>query len=254
MCKVKDNEIIVLIDEKYRKYLINTSWKTDKYKGVGVVDPKSFIGKKYGSQFELGNKKFWILTPSITDKIQGMKRQAQIILPKDAAQIILNCSVKSGSKILEAGIGSGALTIVLASIVAPNGKIISYDIRRKFIDHAMKNIETSELSSLVEARNKDVTKGVDEKNLDAIILDIPNPWDAVKHAYKALKPGGYLCCYSPLSQQVENNVREIKKQKFIHVETIETIQRELVVTENGIRPSFNMLGHTGYLTFARKII
>jgi tRNA (adenine57-N1/adenine58-N1)-methyltransferase len=250
--KVKKDETIVLVDEKYRKYLINTSQKTDKYKGVGVVDPKIFIGKKYGSTFELGNKKFFIFHPSLMDKQQGLKRRAQIILPKDAAQIIINCSITPGSKVLEAGIGSGALTTTLASIVKPDGKIISYDNREEFIDHAFKNIKIAELENFVTTKLKDVTQGIEEKNLDAVILDIPNPWDAIKHAYNSLKPGGYLCCYSPLTTQVQNNVLEIKKHKFIEIKTFENLQREMVVSEKGIRPSFDMLGHTGYLTFARK--
>ncbi len=250
--KVKKDETIVLVDEKYRKYLINTSQKTDKYKGVGVVDPKIFIGKKYGATFELGNKKFYIFHPSLMDKQQGLKRRAQIILPKDAAQIIINCSITPGSKVLEAGIGSGALTTTLASIVKPDGKIISYDNRQEFIDHAFKNIKTAELENFVETKLKDVTQGIDETDLDAVILDIPNPWDAVKHACNSLKPGGYLCCYSPLTTQVQNNVLEIKKHNFIEIKTFENLQREMIVSEKGIRPSFDMLGHTGYLTFARK--
>ena len=95
---------------------------------------------------------------------------------------------------------------------------------------------------------------LDNGNLDAIILDIPNPWDAVGHAYKALKPGGYLCTYSPLSSQVENTVKEIKKHSFIEIFTVENIQRKMVVSDKGMRPSFDMLGHTGYLTFARKVL
>jgi tRNA (adenine57-N1/adenine58-N1)-methyltransferase len=118
----------------------------------------------------------------------------------------------------------------------------------------MKNLKKSHLEIYVETKLKDVTTGIDEKNLDAIILDIPNPWDAIKHAYKALKPGGYICTYSPLTSQVENSIKEIKKLNFIEIKTIENIQREMVVTEKGIRPKFNMLGHTGYLSFARKVL
>jgi len=123
--KVKKDETIVLIDEKYRKYIIKTNWKTDKYKGIGVIDPKSLIGKEHGKQITLGNKEFWVLKPSLQDKLQGIKRQAQIILPRDAAQIIINCSIEPGQTVLEAGIGSGSLTIALANYVSPNGKIIS---------------------------------------------------------------------------------------------------------------------------------
>jgi len=118
----------------------------------------------------------------------------------------------------------------------------------------MKNIKKAYLESFVETKLKDVTIGISEKNLDAIILDIPNPWDAVGHAYKSLKPGGYLCTFSPLSSQVENTVKEIKKHSFIEIETTENIQRKMIVNDYGMRPSFDMLGHTGYLTFARKVL
>lgn len=254
MTKVKKDETVVLIDSNYRKYMINTNEKVDRFKGVGVIDPKILIGKEYGKQMEIGNKQFWILPPSLLDKLHSLKRKAQIILPRDAAQIMLHCSIESGHTVLEAGIGSGALTIALANAVAPNGKVISYDNREDFIEHATKNLVIANLDKFVETKLKDVTKGIKEKDLDAIILDIPNPWDVVKHAYKALKPGGYLCTYSPLTSQVENTVKEIKKQKFIEVKTIENIQREMIVNEYGMRPSFDMLGHTGYLTFARKVL
>ena len=254
MIKVKKNETVVLIDDKYDKYLISTSSKTDKYNGIGVFNPSILIGKEIGKQIKIGSKNFWILYPSFKDKLETIKRKAQIILPRDAAHIIINCSIEPGQIVMEAGIGSGSLTIALANIVSPNGKVISYDNREDFIKHALKNLKKSNLDKFVETKLKDVTSCIDEKNLDSIILDIPNPWDAIKHAYNALKPGGYLCTYSPLTSQVENSVKEIKKLNFIEIKTFENIQREMVVSEKGIRPKFNMLGHTGYLTFARKVL
>ena len=252
--KVEKGDNVVLIDSSLRKYFVDTMGKTDKIKGVGVIDPSILIGKQYGRQIEIGNKQFWILPPSLQDKLQGLKRRAQIILPKDAAHILVNCSIESGNTVLEAGIGSGSLTIALANAVAPSGKVISYDIREDFIEHAMKNLNNAGLSKYVKTKTKDVTSGIDEKNLDAVILDIPNPWKAVEHAWKSLKIGGYLGTYSPLISQVEKTVIEIKKHSFIEVKTVENIQREMIVSEQGTRPSFNMLGHTGYLTFARKIL
>lgn len=252
--KVKKDDTAVLIDSNYKKFLVNTGGKTDKIKGVGVIDPSTLVGKKYGEQLEIGNKKFWILTPSLQDKLQGLKRRAQIILPRDAAHIIMNCSIESGNKVLEAGIGSGSLTIALANSIAPNGKVISYDNREEFIEHALKNLKTARLDKHVTAKIKDITKGIDEKDLDAVILDIPDPWKAVSFAWKALKPGGYLCSYSPLISQVEKTVKEIEKHNFIEVKTFENIQREMIISDHGTRPSFDMLGHTGYLTFARKVI
>lgn len=252
--KIKDKEPIVLIDENYKKYLLRTDEKIDKFKGIGVLDPKTLVGKKYGKQYEIGNKKFWILKPSLMDKLEGLKRKAQIILPQNSALIVTYCSIESGFKVLEAGIGSGSLTIALANSVYPDGKVLSYDIREDFIKHAMKNIKKAGFENLVKTYLKDVKKGIEEKDLDVVILDIPDPWEAVEHTWRSLKTGGYLCCYSPLISQVEKTVNMIKKNRFIEVKTFENIQRKMVVSKHGTRPSFNMLGHTGYLTFARKII
>ena len=252
--KVKKDVTVVLVDTKFNKYFINTGAKTDKYKGVGVVNPADFVGMEYGKKTKIKDKEFWIFKPSLMDKLQGLKRKAQVILPRDSAHIIINCSIESGHVVLEAGIGSGSLTIALSNAVAPNGKVISYEVREDFIEHALKNLRAMDMDKFVLIKNKDVTQGIDEKDLDAVILDMPNPWDAVSHAWKSLKVGGYLCTYSPLISQVEKTVQEIKKHGFIEVKTFENIQREMIVSKHGTRPSFNMLGHTGYLTFARKIL
>jgi tRNA (adenine57-N1/adenine58-N1)-methyltransferase len=250
---VEQNDIVALIDDNLRKIIVDTRGKTDKIRGIGVIDPKSLIGKEYGDKYTIGTKQFWLLSPSLQDKLQGLQRQAQIILPRDAAHILMNCSIEPGHHVLEAGIGSGSLTIALASAVAPNGTVISYDIRAEFIDHAIKNIKQADLTKYVITKIKDVTEGIDEKDLDAVILDIPNPWAAVSHAWKALKIGGYLCTYSPLISQVEQTVEAIGNETFIECKTFENIQREMIVSTHGTRPSFEMLGHTGYLTFARKV-
>lgn len=252
--KIKLDETIALIDSSNRRYLLVVKDKTDKYKGIGVFNPSSLVGKQYGYKCEIGNKCFWLFRPSLQDKLLGIKRKAQIILPKDSAQILMNCSISSGQKVLEVGIGSGSLTIALANAVAPDGKIISYDNRDDFIDHAIKNLEMAGLEKFVTTKLRDISDGIDEMELDAVIVDIPNPWDGVDHAWKALKAGGYFCAYSPLISQVEKTVKDIRKHDFIDVKTIENIQREMIVSEHGTRPSFEMLGHTGYLTFARKVL
>lgn len=250
---VEQNDIVVLIDESLRKIIVDTNGKTDKIRGIGVIDPKTLVGNEYGQKLQIGSKQFWLLVPSLQDKLQGLHRQAQIILPRDAAHILMNCSVEPGQIVLEAGIGSGSLTIALASAVAPNGSIISYDTRAEFIEHAMKNLKQANLTRYVTTKVRDVTAGIDDRNLDAVVLDIPNPWAAVAHAWTALKIGGYLCTYSPLISQVEQTVRAIEHYPFIECKTYENIQREMVVSTHGTRPSFEMLGHTGYLTFARKV-
>jgi tRNA (adenine57-N1/adenine58-N1)-methyltransferase catalytic subunit len=251
---VEKNDVVILIDKNLRKFIVDTAGKIDKIKRVGVIDPSSLIGKTYGVNLEIGNKQFWILKPSLQDKLQAVHRRAQIILPRDAAHILMNCSIESGQKVLEAGIGSGSLTIALATAVAPNGMVISYDWREEFIEHAMDNIRQSGLQQYVTPKHKDITTGIDEQDIDAIILDIPNPYEVVEHAWKALTIGGYFCSYSPLISQVEKTFQTLSSLPFIEIKTMENIQREMIVGPQGTRPSFDMLGHTGYLTFARKII
>ena len=251
---IQSGDSIVLIDDKEIRYFVNTDENTLKIKGIGVFNPKDLVGKEYGSLITIGSKQYWAFQPSLEDKLRGLKRKAQIILPEDAALIIINCGIESGNTVVEAGIGSGSLTIALAHTVAPNGKIISYDLREDFIKHAFKNLKQSQIDHLVTAKNQDITQGIQEQHVDAVILDIPNPYDAVEHAYNSLKTGGYLCCYSPLISQVEQSVKLMHELPFIHIRTMENIKRNMVVQKQGTRPSFNMLGHTGYLTFARKVL
>ena len=201
----------------------------------------------------MNTKEFYLLKPTVMDRLTALKRKAQIILPKDTAHIIMHCDITPGKTVLEAGIGSGALTTVLASMIQSDGMVISYEHRNDFIIHAQKNLKQAHLNEFVTIKENDITKGIDEKDLHAIILDIPNPWDAVNHAWKALEVGGTLCTYSPLISQMENTIKTMNNNAFIDIKTFETLQREMIYKEQGTRPSFQMLGHTGYLTFARKI-
>lgn len=251
---IETDDLVTLVDENFKKSIIKINNKTDKFKGIGVLNPSTLIGKEYGKKIKIGNKNFWMLSTSLRDKLQSIHRQAQIILPRDSALIVMYCSIESGQCVLEAGMGSGSLTIALANAILPKGKVFSYDIRQDFIDHSLDNIKQAGLGKVVFPKIKDVTKEIDENELDAIILDVPTPWKAIENAWNALKVGGYICSYSPLISQVEKTVQKLWENNFIEIKTIENIQREMVVTTRGTRPSFNMLGHTGYMTFARKIL
>ncbi len=154
---------------------------------------------------------------------------------------------------MEGGTGSGALTILLANAVRPKGKVISYEKRDDFAKIAKKNLTNAHLSDYVNIKKGDITNTIDERNVDAVVIDIPNPWDAVKNALKALKLGGYIASYSPTITQVERTVKAMRECGFSGVKTLETLQREIVVGKRGVRPSFETLGHTGYVTFGRKV-
>jgi len=252
--RVELGDNVTIIDDKGKKFVINITKDVKKVKGLGIVNSEDFIGKRYGEVLEIGNKRCVILPVSFKDHIDCLRRKAQIILPKDSAQIIMNCSIKPGDKIVEIGSGSGALTIALAKSVLPNGKVISYEKRKDFIEIAQYNIKKAGLEKYVEFKLRDAKEGIDEKNMDTIIMDVPDPWELVDTAWNSLKIGGYFCSYSPLISQAEKTVRKLREHPFVEVYVLETLQREMIVLEKGVRPSFNMLGHTGYLTFARKTL
>ena len=251
---VEKKDVVVLVDSEYRKYLVDTSGKTDKIKGVGVLDPGSLVGIQYGTQMVLGNKRFWVLPPSLQDKFQSLRRRAQIILSRDAALIVMGCAIEPGQTVVEGGIGSGSLTIALANAVAPHGKVISYDLRDDFLEYALENVKRVGLERYVSVKRGDVTTEIVERDVDVVVVDIPNPWEAVSCAEDALRVGGYFCSYSPLISQLEQTVKALRSHGFIEIKTVENLQREMVVADHGTRPDFHMLGHTGYLTFARKVL
>jgi tRNA (adenine57-N1/adenine58-N1)-methyltransferase len=250
---IKEGDPLILLDVKGNKILIIANKGNRKIKGLGVYNPGELIGKHYYENIIIGNKKYLILTPSIFDKVSTIERRAQIILPKDGMFIIFYCDIKSEDMVIEGGTGSGALTILLANFVRPKGRVISYEKRVDFAKIALKNLENAALADYVDIKKRDITESIEERNVDAVILDIPNPWDAVKNSFKALKFGGHIASYSPTINQVEKTVNEMRKYEFLDVTTIETLQRKMLVGERGVRPSFDALGHTGYVTFGRKV-
>lgn len=251
--KISSMDSVVMMDHKGNKFLFLVEDKMQKIKGLGVYNPGNLIGRNYYENIKIGNRTFSILEPSISDRLEAIERKAQIILPKDGMFIIYHCDIKSGDRVLEAGAGSGALTILLANFVRPKGKVISYENRNEHLKVVKRNLGQTGLLDHVDLKKGDVTKSIREKNLDAVILDIPNPWDAIENGYMALKPGGSLAVYTPSVNQFEKTRRIMEEYDFGEITTIETLQREMVVKDRGVRPSFHMLGHTGYVTFARKI-
>ena len=244
---------VVLIDEKGKKRLVSLSKGTEKVPGLGVVDFSKFSDESLGRRVEIAGKEFVLMKPSILDLVETIEREAQIITPKDSASIILNCDVKSGDSVLEVGTGSGALTIVLAHFVAPDGNVVSYEKREDFAGLARKNVERSGLADLVRINQRDATKDIEEKDFDCAVVDIPNPWDVLDGIQGSLKPGGHLAVYVPTVNQMERVVRSLRDLPFIGTRSLELLQREMEVGDLGSRPSFEMLGHTGYLTFSRKV-
>jgi tRNA (adenine57-N1/adenine58-N1)-methyltransferase len=221
----------------------------------GYIKFDDLIGKDYGSAFKssLGID-FTVLKPTLTDYILKSQRNTQIIYAKDAALIVMFSGIGPGSRVVESGTGTGALTTALAHYVQPTGKIYSYDIREEGQKTAEKNLKRAGLLDYVELKLKDVVTGIDEQDVDAVVLDLAVPWLVVPQAYKALKPSGTIVSFSPTIDQVVKTVEALREENFVCIETFECIMRGMQIERGKTRPQTLMTGHTGYITHARKVI
>ena len=241
----------MLVDERGRKWLVPMEGGMLNVPRLGVVDSEKVL-KSLGGVLRIGGESFLVLPPSALDLIQTIERKAQIITPKDIAVLLFYADVKPGDTVVEAGSGSGALTIALARAVGEAGHVISYDVREDFLAVARRNVEAAGILSRVAFRHGDVRVGIDVA-ADAVVLDLPDPWNAVKAAHAALRAGGHLASYSPNMEQVKEMVLAMERAPFFEVRTVEILEREMEVREQGVRPAFAALGHTGYLTVGRKV-
>jgi len=179
-----------------------------------------------------------------------LKRGPQIITPKDSSLILAYTAVEPGSKVVDAGTGSGFLAIFLAKYLKP-GKVYTYEKDERFQKLAKENIATVGLEKSITLRKADVTKGIKEKNVDLVTLDLKHANKVIPHAHKALKTRGQIVVYSPTIDHLSSTIKELKKRKFVQIKTVESIVREWK-SEYTIRPKTMGIMHTGFLTFARK--
>jgi len=251
--QVQPGEPVILLDERGERWLVRAGGAAERIRGLGFLDPAKLVGMAWGQRLEQAGKLVTLLKPGTVDLMQAVKRKAQVILPKDAARILLECDVRAGARVVEAGIGSASLTTALARMVLPGGKVHCYEVRDDFAAWGLDNLRVAGLDAAVEVRVADVRQGIAERDVDAVILDMPDPWNAVSTAWDALRPGGSFASYSPLVSQVEQTHSALVKQGFAEVRTLELLERAWVVGERGARPSFDMLGHSGFVTFARRL-
>jgi len=248
------DDILLYLDER-RTYQVKVEHGRQFHTHKGYVDLGAFIGKPYGSGLisSLGAK-FYGLRPLIRDRVLKTDRRTQVLYPKDIGYILFQVGIGSGSRVVEAGTGSGALTMALINAVKPEGKVISYEIESRSQRIAAGNVERAGLKEYVDMRLGDVTQGIDEGEVDAVVLDMATPWLVVPHAWGALAGSGVFLSFSPTIEQVMRTVAEVEGHPFIEVETVELIMRRITVAENRTRPETLMLGHSGYLTTARKVL
>lgn len=243
----------VLIDEQYRKFLIGDNLDKDLQLDFGVLSKDQLNAAQNGDvlQSHLG-KKVFVLDASFVDIFEKIKRGPQIITLKDAALIAAYTGISDKSIIVDAGAGSGALISYLGNVVKPSGKVYSYEVSDEFIKLASENIKDLNLQDTVIIKNKNIYDGIDEKNVDMLSLDLPEPWRVIEHANKSLKIGGYFVAYLPSMTQVQIFVSALTKNYRIE-QIFEDLQRNWIVRGQIARPESMMLGHTGFITIARRL-
>jgi len=244
---------VVLLAPSGAKHLVELTADTLNVPSVGVVRA-DVLRASIGRRWTVGDRTFLVLTPSIRDLVGAVHREAQIVGPKDAPAIVWNADLKAGDLVIEAGAGSGALTIALAQAIGPDGRVVTYDVRSDFLDVARANVTAAGFEGRVELKVGDVRREIPERNADAFVLDIPDPWAAIETAAHVLRPCGHFVSYSPSAEQVSHTVAALREETFVDLRTVEIIEREIVAHEGGTHPSFAPLGHTGYLTFARHVL
>jgi tRNA (adenine57-N1/adenine58-N1)-methyltransferase catalytic subunit len=220
----------------------------------GILTHDELIGKRWGSQvFSHQGSPFFLLQPSLADILNDLKRSTQIMFPKDIGFILTTLSIGPGQTVLEAGTGSGSMTVALAFAVGPQGHVVTYEKRPEFQQLALKNLSRLGLEGRVEFKLRDIAEGFDETEADAFFLDVANPWDYAAQVRHALKPGGFFCNLVPTFNQVETLLHALRRENFAFIEVCELLLRYYKPEPTRLRPTDRMVAHTGFLTFARCI-
>jgi tRNA (adenine57-N1/adenine58-N1)-methyltransferase len=250
----RDGDLAELVGLRHKHFIITlkAGAKFETHRGVVLHD--ELIGMPWGSQvFSHMGSPFFLLQPSLANVLVDLPRSTQILYPKDIGFILVTMGIGPGKRVLEAGTGSGSMTIAAAFAVGPQGHVVSYEVREDMQNLARKNLERVGLASRVELKLRDIREGFDETDADAFFLDVPNPWDYIQQVRAALKPGGFLCSLVPTFNQVEDLLISMRQSKFAFVEVCEILLRYFKPEPARIRPTDRMVAHTGFLTFGRRI-
>ncbi len=256
MTALQDGERIHLVDSKNRQYAL-TLKAGDVFQLSGeTIAHDSLIGKPDGTLVTLSRgRRLLALRPTLSEYVLKMPRGAQVLYPKDLGVIIQWADIYPGARVFEAGTGSGALTMALLRAVGDRGHVFSYEAREDFAKTAMNNINRYlGPSKNLTVRQKNAYEGIEETELDRVILDLPEPWQVVPHAALALRSGGIYLSYVPTIPQVMQTVEALHRVAvFSMIQSFETLLRTWNIEGRSVRPDHRMVAHSGFLTVARKV-
>ncbi|MHB9034315.1 MAG: tRNA (adenine-N1)-methyltransferase [Anaerolineae bacterium] len=250
----QENERVLLISQDHKEYLVRLRAGDQFHTHRGVVAHDDLIGKPLGRQVlsKMGQP-FMVLQPSVYDLLLHIKRNSQIIFPKEIGQILLRLDVMNCHKIIEAGTGSGALTTALAYTIRDDGMVYSYEARADMLEIARKNLEACGVAHKVTLAQHDIAEGFPEPDVDALFLDVREPWMYLHQVCEALSDGGFFGSLVPTTNQVSWLLNGLGRYPFTNVEVLEIMERHFKPVAARLRPEDRMTAHTGYLIFARKV-
>lgn len=254
MSSIREGDWVLLYYNEKRRYVVRVERGKVFHMTHGSVDLSSLIGLPYGSTVETNiGEQLQVTRASFTDRLEGLQRTTQVIYPKDLGYILVEAGIGPGSIVVEAGTGTGFLTATVAWYVRPSGRVYTYEIRKDFYQQALKNFELLGVLPYITAKNKDIREGIDEEDVDAVLLDLPSPWEILEETYSKLTHGGSLIVFLPTTSQVEKTLHSLRKTEFKMINMVEIILRKYQPIPGELRPLTLGVLHTGYLISARKL-
>jgi tRNA (adenine57-N1/adenine58-N1)-methyltransferase len=251
----QENDLVLLIGQDRKQFVVRLEPGGQLQTHRGYLNHDDLLGQPLGREvLSHLDYPFVVLQPSTSDLISQLKRTTQIMYPKDIGYTLLKLSVVPGDRIIEAGTGSGGLTVALARAVGSSGKVYSYEIRPDILNLARKNLEALGLADCVSFKLRDIAEGFDETGVDALFLDVRRPWAYLAQVTDALKDSGFFGAILPTANQVADLIRGLEEQRtFGHIEVEEVLVRPYKAAPSRLRPVDRMVAHTGFLIFARKV-
>jgi len=250
---LREGDLVLLLDSKQRQYLVTLQAGKEFHSHAGFISHEEIIGAGEGVTLRsTRGASYTVLRPTLSEFILKMPRGAQVIYPKDIGPILMLADIRPGLRVLESGVGSGALSM---GMLRCGVDIVGYELREEFADRARANVERflgAEALDRYRIELRDCYEGIDETDLDRVILDLPEPWQVVPHAATALRPGGLILAYSPSIVQVMQFREALDKAGFILADSMEVLNRGWHVDGMAVRPDHRMVAHTGFLTTARR--
>jgi len=253
--QAKEGDLVQLVGLSHKHFLLRLEAGGEFQTHRGVLKHDDMIGKSWGSQiYSHRGSPFFLLQPSLSDLLRDIKRNTQILYPKDIGFILVTMGIGPGQHILEAGTGSGSLTSAFAFAVGPQGHVTTYEAREQMQELARRNLVMLGLDDRVTMKLGNVENGFEETGVDALFLDLPNPFDYMHHVRAALKPGGFFGTILPTTNQVIKLLVALRQNHFAFVDVCETMLRYYKAEASRFRPTDRMVAHTGYLIFARPVV